>query len=98
VWAGTWGGGVSRFDGKRWHNYTVKDGLAGNLVYAIAQDEQGVLWFGTENGVSRYDGKAWQNFRRQDGLLESNVYAIAAAPGGSVWAGTKRGVARIAMQ
>ncbi len=98
VWAGTWGGGVSRFDGKTWRNYTVKDGLAGNLVYAIAQDEQGVLWFGTENGVSRYDGKAWRNFRRADGLLDSNVYALAAAPGGSVWAGTKRGVARIAMQ
>jgi len=98
VWAGTWGGGVSRFDGRRWRNYTVKDGLAGNLVYAIAQDEQGVLWFGTENGVSRYDGKAWRNFRRDDGLLDSNVYALAAAPGGSVWVGTKRGVARIAMR
>jgi len=96
VWAGTWGGGVSRFDGKQWRNYTVKDGLAGNLVYTIAQDEQGVLWFGTENGVSRYDGKAWRNFRREDGLLENNVYALAVAPGGSVWAGTKRGVARIA--
>ncbi len=98
VWAGTWGGGVSRFDGKQWLNYTVKDGLAGNLVYAIAQDEQGVLWFGTENGVTRYDGKAWRNFRREDGLLESNVYALAAAPGGNVWVGTKRGVARIAMK
>ena len=96
VWAGTWGGGVSRFDGKQWQNFTVKDGLAGNLVYAIAQDERGVMWFGTENGVSRYDGKTWQNFRRQDGLLENNVYALAAAPDGSLWAGTKRGVARIA--
>jgi ligand-binding sensor domain-containing protein len=97
IWAGTWGGGVSRFDGKQWQNLTLKDGLAGNLVYAIAQDEQGAMWFGTENGVSRYDGKAWRSFRREDGLLESNVYALAAAPGGSVWAGTKRGVARIAM-
>jgi ligand-binding sensor domain-containing protein len=96
VWAGTWGGGVSRFDGKQWQNFTVKDGLAGNLVYAIAQDARGVMWFGTENGVSRYDGKTWQNFRRQDGLLENNVYALAAAPDGSLWAGTKRGVARIA--
>ena len=98
VWAGTWGGGASRFDGKQWRNFTVKDGLAGNLVYAIAQDEQGVLWFGTENGVSRFDGKQWRNFRREDGLLENNVYALAAAPGGNVWVGTKRGVARIAMQ
>lgn len=96
VWAGTWGGGVARFDGKQWRNYTVKDGLAGNIVYAIAQDEQGVMWFGTENGVSRHDGKDWRNFRRQDGLLENNVYALASAFDGNMWVGTKRGVARIA--
>ena len=37
VWAGTWGGGVSRFDGKGWHNLTSKEGLVGNIVYSIAQ-------------------------------------------------------------
>ena len=98
IWAGTWGGGVSRFDGRQWRNYTVKDGLAGNIVYAITQDGQGVLWFGTENGVTRYDGRDWRSFRRQDGLLENNVYALAAASGGNLWVGTKRGVARIAAQ
>src|SRR6185369_14489766 len=30
VWAGTWGGGLSRFDGKKWVNYTTTDGLPGN--------------------------------------------------------------------
>lgn len=51
IWAGTWGGGVSRFDGKRWLNYTTQDGLAGNIVYSIIQDEKGVFWFGTDKGV-----------------------------------------------
>lgn len=95
VWAGTWGGGVSRFDGKSWSNLTTKDGLAGNIVYAIARDEQGVFWFGTDRGVSRYDGKTWKNFGRQEGLLDSNVYSLAIAPKGEVWVGTKRGVTRI---
>jgi len=95
IWAGTWGGGVSRFDGKAWSNLTTKDGLAGNIVYAIARSPDGVFWFGTDNGVSRYDGKSWKNIQRKDGLLDNNVYAVAIAPNGDVWAGTKRGVVRI---
>jgi ligand-binding sensor domain-containing protein len=96
IWAGTWGGGVSRFDGKVWTNYTSKEGLAGNIVYSIAQDREGVLWFGTNTGVSRYDGKSWKNLSIKDGLLDQNVYAIAIGPDGDVWVGTRKGVARIA--
>jgi ligand-binding sensor domain-containing protein len=95
VWAGTWGGGVSRFDGRQWTNYTVKDGLASNIVYSIAQDASGTLWFGTHQGLTRYDGRRWQTFTRNEGLIDNDVYAIAAVPGGDVWVGTKGGVARI---
>jgi ligand-binding sensor domain-containing protein len=95
VWAGTWGGGAARFDGKAWRNLTSQDGLAGNIVYSIAQQPDGVLWFGTNRGLSRYDGKSWTSFTKRDGLPEEHVYAIAVAPDGDVWAGTKRGVARL---
>lgn len=95
VWAGTWGGGVARFDGKTWSNLTTAEGLAGNIVYSIAEQPDGVLWFGTNKGVSRFDGKAWTNFGKREGLLEAHVYAVAITPNGEVWAGTRRGVARI---
>jgi ligand-binding sensor domain-containing protein len=95
IWAGTWGGGVSRFDGKRWKNYTTKEGLAGDIVYSIAQEANGVLWFGTNGGLSRYDGKTWHNYDTNSGLLANNVYALAIAPNGDIWVGTQRGVARI---
>lgn len=95
VWAGTWGGGVARFDGKRWTNLTASNGLAGNIVYSITQHRDGAFWFGTNRGVSRWDGKRWQNFGRAQGLLEDNVYALAISPQGEVWAGTRRGVTRI---
>ena len=97
IWAGTWGGGAARFDGKAWTNFTTKDGLAGNIVYAIASDEKGALWFGTSNGVSRYDGKTWRSLGLQDGLLGKDVYALAVAPNGDILAGTMRGVARIGL-
>lgn len=95
VWAGTWGGGAARFDGKAWSNLTTAEGLAGNIVYSIAEQPDGVLWFGTNKGLSRFDGKAWTNFGKREGLLEDHVYAVAITPNGEVWAGTRRGVARI---
>jgi len=97
IWAGTWGGGAAQFDGKAWKNFTRQDGLAGNIVFSIASDAKGVLWFGTDNGVSRYDGKTWRNFRQQDGLLSNSIYALAIAANGDVWAGSRRGVTRIGL-
>jgi len=97
VWAGTWGGGVGHYDGKSWTNFTTNDGLAGNIVYSIAQDRDGILWFGTNNGLSRYDGRSWITYDTHTGLLDNNVYAIAPTPTGELWVGTKNGVARIAV-
>lgn len=95
VWAGTWGGGASRYDGERWTNLTSADGLAGDIVFAVTEDAEGNLWFGTDRGLSRYDGESWQTFRRRDGLPGDAVYALAATAEGEVWAGTRGGVARI---
>jgi ligand-binding sensor domain-containing protein len=94
VWFGTWGGGVSLFDGKKtWTSYTDADGLAGNIVYSIAQEPGGALWFGTNRGVSHFDGETWTNFRH--GLLGSHVFAIAIQDDGVVWLGTKGAVTRL---
>lgn len=98
VWAGTWGGGAARYDGKRWTNLTTQDGLAGDIVYSIAQAPDGAIWFGTNRGVTRYDGKSMTTLGKREGLLEDHVYALALTPAGEVWAGTKRGVARIGRQ
>ena len=96
VWAGTWGGGAARFDGERWTRVTRKDGLAGNIVYSIAQESGGALWFGTDAGVSFFDGKNFRNVGAKEGLTEPNVFALALAPKGELWAGGKGAVARIA--
>lgn len=82
---------MSRFDGTRWTSYTTSDGLAGNVVFSIAQDKEGVFWFGTDRGLTRYDGKSWRTYTRQDGLINDNVYALAATPDGEVWAGSRGG-------
>jgi ligand-binding sensor domain-containing protein len=95
LWVGTWGAGVSRFDGENWVNYTTKDGLAGDIVYAIAQDPSGTLWFGTNGGIARFADGTWQRYGFHEGLPDLNVYALAVAPDGDLWAGTKGAVVRL---
>ncbi len=97
IWAGTWGAGVSRFDGKKWHNYSIDEGLAGNIVYSIAEAKDGTLWFGTDRGLSRFDGEHWFNYDRHDGLLSAHVYTIAIASETEVWVGTQGGVTRFGL-
>ena len=96
IWAGTWGGGVTRFEGNRWTNLTENDGLAGNIVYSIAQGADGVYWFGTNKGLSRYDGVRFHNWNIHHGLPSNDVYAIEIAPNGDIWVGTRGGVTRLA--
>ena len=93
-WFGTWGGGLARFDGRRWKNYTTRDGLAGNVVGAIAIDRRGVLWIGTDAGVSRFDGSRFRNFTTVDGLYHDAVYAVAIDKTGAKWFGAYGGVSR----
>ena len=98
VWVGTWGGGVSRYENGEWRNLSMADGLAGNIVYSVAQDSTGAMWFGTNRGLSRYAGGTFNNFDVLSGLPGNDVYAIAATRAGEVWVGTRDGVARLAPQ
>lgn len=95
LWVGTMGGGLARFDGKRWMSYTTKEGLSGNVIYAMALDQKrNVIWIGTNEGVSRYDFRAFTNFRKDDGLFASAVYAVAVDPAGDKWFGSYGQVSR----
>jgi len=68
--------------------YTTKDGLAGSTVYDACQDQNGFIWFGTDNGVSRFDGKNFKNYTIEDGLPDNDVLVVKSDLKGRVWFGT----------
>jgi ligand-binding sensor domain-containing protein len=96
IWAGTWGGGVSHLVNEQWINIDESLGLQGTIVYAIAQEKNGALWFGTEKGLSRFDGEHWQYFHADTGMINNHVYSIAITPENDVWVGTRGGVSHLA--
>jgi len=95
VWAGTWGAGLARFDGKEWQNFTVADGLPGNHVFMLYEDDDGVIWIGTSNGLARRDGDEFKVFTTADGLFSNRVFSMNTASDGSRWIGSFGGIARI---
>ncbi len=97
VWCGTWGGGLARFDGKKWRNFTMDDGLPGNHVFMLHMDSDGTLWIGTNNGLARYNGKTFETFTVNDGLFSNYVFSMTDTPDGSLWVGSFGGVARLRM-
>ena len=92
VWAGTWGAGLSRFDGETWSTYTIRDGLPANHVFMLEIDPEGRLWIGTSEGLARYDGRKFIRYTQQHGLVSNNVFSMAFAPDGSAWVGSYGGV------
>jgi len=96
VWCGTWGGGLARFDGSDWTNFTVADGLPGNHVFMLHEDSAGNIWIGTDNGLARRDGDGFKVFTTADGLFSNRIFSMNTATDGSLWIGSFGGVARIA--
>jgi ligand-binding sensor domain-containing protein len=95
VWAGTWGGGLAMFDGSKLTNFTVEDGLPGNLVYMLHEDPQGNIWIGTSSGLARKNGDSFDVFTTRDGLYANTIFSMTTAGDGSYWVGSYGGVARI---
>ena len=92
LWAGgEVGGGLLRYDGQHFTQFTPSDGLASGFVKALCEDRDGRLWIGTSTGVSYYDGKDFMTFIGEDGLPHEIITAIVQTADGRMWFGTEGG-------
>ncbi|HLA10113.1 MAG TPA: two-component regulator propeller domain-containing protein [Pyrinomonadaceae bacterium] len=95
VYVGSDGRGVFRFEGDEVERLTF-DGSAGGLrsdrVYAIFEDREGVIWFGTDRGVSRFDPKAPRVETISQSAENNFVRTLLRSSGGVLVAGTNRGL------
>lgn len=89
LWFGTFGGGVSKYDGKSFVNYTMSQGLASNNIWCITEDRIGNLWFGTSGrGVSKFDGQSFTNYSTEHGLAGNDVLSVIEDKDANLWFGS----------
>lgn len=101
IWFSSNGGGIYRYDGKAFKNYTEKNGFSSNQVFSIVSDHKNNLWFGTQNGLTKYDRKKFEQvplpyqdtttgwIRTVYPTLSPNAaYALATDNSNNLWIGT----------
>lgn len=93
VWAGTWGGGLTIWDGQKWTNYSTAEGLPGNHVFMLHQDAKGRMWIGTNRGLAKWDNGKVSVMTTKDGLFADNIFSMTSQADGGLWVGSYGGVA-----
>ena len=92
LWFGTFGGGVSKYDGHSFTHFSEKEGLSNGRVFAILEDKNGNLWFGTDGGgVCKYDGQTFTRFAEEEGLSFRWVLSLLEDRSGNIWIGSFEG-------
>jgi signal transduction histidine kinase/ligand-binding sensor domain-containing protein/CheY-like chemotaxis protein len=75
----------------QFRRYGVADGLPDGTIYAVAQDHNGLMWFGAAGGLVRYDGVGFKVFRHavDDPLSipEGAVYCLFVDRDNRIWSG-----------
>jgi ligand-binding sensor domain-containing protein len=86
-----------------WYRFTQADGLTYDSVYAVVEDKDGNLWFGTDGGASflgygegveNKEDDVWVTYGG-DTLLSTHIRAVAEDALGQVWLGTFGGGASV---
>jgi ligand-binding sensor domain-containing protein/signal transduction histidine kinase len=72
--------------------YYEKDGLSGNVVACIREDDQGKLWMSTNKGISSFDqrSRSFRNYSTSDGLPGPDLTgwpACSRSPDGEMFFG-----------
>jgi len=72
--------------------YTPDDGLSQQAITALAEDDRGLLWIGTQEGLNRFDGHRFEVLRKTPGdasdLVSSSIDSLAVDNRSRLWVGT----------
>ncbi|HTR40327.1 MAG TPA: two-component regulator propeller domain-containing protein [Pseudomonadales bacterium] len=95
VWAGSQNG-LGCWDGQNWKLFTTNNGLSGNAVRAIAEDNASNLWVGTENsGLDYFSNGTFVSYQTSNGLPGNDISCLYLDADGVLWIGTSgHGLAR----
>ncbi len=67
------------------NNFNREDGLPTSEVYGALQDDEGFMWFCTDQGVAKYNGFDFEIITINDGLLDNVVIKMHKDKFGRIW-------------
>jgi ligand-binding sensor domain-containing protein/CheY-like chemotaxis protein len=79
----------------KFDHLTIEEGLSQSLVFDIYQDQEGYLWFATQDGLNRYDGYTFKIYRNKiedsTSISHNDVHKITGDRDGNLWLTTAGG-------
>jgi ligand-binding sensor domain-containing protein len=90
MWFGT-ARGLARYAAGRVDVFTTANGLAGDDVKIIREDEDGGLWVGTYGGLSHFKDGKFTSYSQENGLPSDRVRSLYLDGEGTLWIGTYDG-------
>ncbi len=90
--------GVFRIQDGGYRQWTTQDGLSGNIVHYLLEDEDGTMWAGLSTGLARIKNGKPTNIRSQQGLHDDRIYAIVPDNHGNFWINSGHGLFRVTRQ
>ncbi|OOG59770.1 hybrid sensor histidine kinase/response regulator [Rhodanobacter sp. C03] len=74
----------------QFRRYSTADGLPSTNVYAVVEDRDGAIWFGTKGGLARFDGVDFEVFRHVENdpgsLYNNGIATLQIDRQGRLWA------------
>jgi len=74
----------------------AKDGLSQNTVMDMTEDEDGFMWFATQEGLNKYDGNQFEKFYQiphdSNSLYNSWIWNVESDNQGKIWIATFSGL------
>ncbi|MGK2855662.1 MAG: two-component regulator propeller domain-containing protein, partial [Thermoanaerobaculia bacterium] len=95
IWMATATSGIDVWDGRRFRNYSVQQGLESKAVNEVFVSSSGTIWAGTSGGgLARFDPSAdrFVSYGVEAGLTSDTVAAIVEGGDGNLWLGTSNGI------
>jgi ligand-binding sensor domain-containing protein len=98
LWVGATSGLAKIQDGIM-TNFTTTDGLAGNWISSIYDDQQGSLWISSpQGGLTRFRNGKFIAYNTKVGLFNDEIYCVLGDDQGDLWLSSPRGIGYIHRQ
>lgn len=91
IWVGSQNRGIFRIDENRSEitNFNTENGLSGNAIHAIAEEDNEIIWAGTNgNGLNRISADdTIFHYRVEDGVPSNLIFSLYYSNEGILWVG-----------
>lgn len=107
VWIGTDGGGIYLMkDEKILSRITSENGLAGNVIFKITQDNDGAYWICSGSGITRcpdFDSNngmptIFENVNSEKGIETDSMFQVLTDSTNNIWMTSNHGISSVVLE